>query len=118
MPTDNLSSDVEDILNALDEDSKEISRDKLEEELKKFLEYGVPIEQAKQTLIIKFGGNQPINLSQKSSERTLISELKPNTNNVNLLGHVISINPKEINVKGESRQIFFGIIAGDERLKP
>ena len=109
MPTDNLSSDVEDILNALDEDSKDISRDKLEEELKKFLEYGVPIEQAKQTLIIKFGGNQPIN----SSERTLISELKPNTNNVNLLGHVISINPKEINVKGESRKIFYGII-GDE----
>jgi len=113
MPTDNLTSHIEEILNALSEDSKEINHEKLEEELKKFLEYGVPIEQAKQTLITKFGGRTSFSTNSSSLERTLISNLKPNQPSVNLLCHVIAINPKEINVKGENRKIFYGIL-GDE----
>jgi len=58
MSVDNLKSHVEDILNVLSENSeKNASKDELEKELKKFMEYGVPIEQAKQTLIKKYGGN-------------------------------------------------------------
>jgi len=113
MPTDNLTSHIEEILNTLSEDSKEINHKKLEEELRKFLEYGVPIEQAKKTLITKFGGRTSFSPTASSSERTLISNLEPNQPRVNLLCHVIAINPKEINVKGENRKIFYGII-GDE----
>lgn len=113
MPTDDLTAHIKDILNALSEDSKEVSQNELEKELKKFLEYGVPIEQAKQTLITKFGGGASFNSTPSSSERTLISDLRPNERSVNLLCHVIAINPKEITVKGENRKIFYGIL-GDE----
>jgi len=111
---DNLESHIEDILNVLSEKSdKKVTRDELEEELNKFMEYGVPIEQAKQTLIKKFGGSIAFSSQPSSSERRLIADLGPNERSVTLLGHVIAINPKEITVKGENRQIFYGIL-GDE----
>jgi replication factor A1 len=43
----------------------------------------------------------------------LISDLQPIAQSVNLIGQVITLNPKEITVRGETRQIFYGII-GDE----
>ncbi len=114
MSDEDLKSHVEDILNALsDEKSSDVTKDELEEELKKFMEYGVPIDQAKQTLIKKFGGSVKFNSMPVSSERMLIADLGSNERSVNLLAHVISINPKEITVKGEKRNIFYGIL-GDE----
>jgi replication factor A1 len=112
--TEDLKSHVEDILNALSEKSeKEVTREELERELSKFMEYGVPIDQAKQTLIKKFGGVAVISSFGQSSERKLISDLEPNERSVNLLCRVIAVNPKEITVKGDTRKIFYGII-GDE----
>ena len=113
MTEDDLESHIEDILNALKDLEEDVSKEELEIELKKFMEYGVPIDQAKQTLIKKFGGSVKFNSSAISSERMLIANLEPNERSVNLLGHVIAINPKEITVKGENRQIFYGIL-GDE----
>jgi len=112
---EDLKSHVEDIINALDEDSKDnVSREELEAELEKFMEYGVPIEQAKQTLLKKFGGGAVFTgTGSSASERTMIADLKPNQSSVKLLGHVIAINPKDITVKGEPRKIFYGIL-GDE----
>ncbi len=106
---------IDDIINALSEDKKvEVSRKELEAELEKFMEYGVPIEQAKQTIVKKFGGTIVFtDSSGKSGERTLISDLKPNQSSVKILGHIIAINPKDITVKGEKRKIFYGIL-GDE----
>ncbi|KYK23357.1 hypothetical protein AYK24_01045 [Thermoplasmatales archaeon SG8-52-4] len=111
--TDDFKSHIDDIIKALSEKSEEVSREELESELSKFMEYGVPIEQAKQTLIKKFGGVAVITTSGQSSERTLISEIQPNERSVNLLGRIITVNPKEITVKGDIKKIFYGII-GDE----
>ena len=112
--TEDLKSHVDDIINALDDKSdKEVTREELENELNKFMEYGVPIEQAKQTLIKKFGGIAVLNQSSQSSSRKLISDLQPNERNVNILCRVVAVNPKEITVKGENRKIFYGIF-GDE----
>ena len=114
MVIDDLKTHIDDILNVLDDDSeKKVSRQNLETELKKFLEYGVPVDQAKQTLIKKFSGDTTFTSSPSSSERTLIKDLQPNAYSVNLLCRVITINPKEITVKGENKKIFYGII-GDE----
>jgi len=113
MNDDDLKSHIEDMINTLKNLDKKIDKDELEQELKKFMEYGVPINQAKQTIIKKYGGSVQFNSSESSSERRLIAELKANERSVNLLGHIIAINPKEISVKGENRQIFYGII-GDE----
>ena len=111
--TEDFKSHIDDIIKALSEKSEEVSREELESELSKFMEYGVPIEQAKQTLIKKFGGVAVLTKSGQSSERKLISELQPNERSVNLLGRIITINPKEITVKGDIKKIFYGII-GDE----
>ena len=101
MTEDDLESHIEDILNALKDLEEDVSKEELEKELKKFMEYGVPIDQAKQTLIKKFGGSVKFDSSATSSERMLIADLEPNERSVNLLGHVIAINPKEITVKGD-----------------
>jgi replication factor A1 len=111
---DDLDSHIEDILNALKDDSEvEVSRDDIEKELSKFMEYGVPIDQAKKTLIKKYGGQAESFSSQQSSERILISDLQPNERSVNLLCRIIAVNPKDITVKGEQRKIYYGIL-GDE----
>jgi replication factor A1 len=107
-----LSPHVDDVLNALSAVDKEISREEIEKELIRFIEYGVPIDQAKQTLIKKFGGVAVFSTG-KSSERKLISDLQPNQRNVNLLCKLITVNPKETTIKGEKRKIFYGIL-GDE----
>jgi replication factor A1 len=114
MAKDEHESHVEDILNILSEKSdKKISREEIEIEFDRFMEYGVPVDQAKQTLIKKYGGGSVVFTSESTTERTLISNLRPNQSSVKLLGHVIAINPKEITVRGENRKIFFGIL-GDE----
>ena len=107
---DDLSSYIEDILNALgDSSEKEVSREELEKELKKFIEYGVPLDHAKQTLIKKFGGNYV----PPSSERVLVTDLESGQYGVHILCRVIHISPKDITVKGENKKIFYGIL-GDE----
>lgn len=114
MDKEDLDSHIEDILNALKDDSEvEITRENIEKELIKFMEYGVPIDQAKQTLVKKYGGQAVFTPSEQSTERKLISDLQPNERSVNLLCRVIAVNPKEIIVKGDTRKIFYGIL-GDE----
>lgn len=114
MTEDDLDSHIDDILNALVNDSEiEVTREDLKKEFSKFMEYGVPIDQAKQTLIKKYGGHAVLSSSEQSSERKLISDLQPNERSVNLLCRVIAVNPKEITVKGDNRKIFYGIL-GDE----
>lgn len=109
MSIEDLQVHVDAILDVLSKDlEKMIDREEVEKELKKFLEYGVPLDQAKQTLIKKFGGSEVA-----SSERIIINKLQPDESSVNLLCRVITINPKEITVKGEQKNIFYGIF-GDE----
>ncbi len=113
MPIDDLSAHIEDILDVLSEESeKSVSKEELKKELKKFLEYGVPLTQAKQTLIKKFGNGKTVPI-QTVMERKVIADLQSNEPNVHLLCRVVTVNPKEITVKGENRTIFYGIL-GDE----
>jgi hypothetical protein len=57
MDEDGIAAQIDEILEALrDTPGKDLGRDVLEKELRKFLEYGVPFEHAKQTLVKKFGG--------------------------------------------------------------
>jgi replication factor A1 len=111
MAEDTIAQQIDDILEALRETSgKDVSREELEKELKKFLEYGVPPDHAKQTLVKKFGGGFK---QSSSSERTLVVDLQPNQQSVHVLCRIISVNPREIHAKGEARKIFYGIL-GDE----
>lgn len=111
MTEDTIEQQIDDILEILHETSgTEVSRDELEKELKKFLEYGVPADHAKQTLVKKFGGGFQQSFSSK---RSLVVDLQPNQQSVHVVCRIISVNPREIQVKGETRKIFYGIL-GDE----
>lgn len=111
MPTDDIAQQIDEILSALrDLTEKEVSRDELERELKKFLEYGVPPEHAKQTLVKKYSGGSSRPIALTTTERTLLVDLKPDQQSVHILGRVISVNPRDIQVKGEARKIYFGIL--------
>ncbi len=114
MSDEDIQPYIDDILEALSDSSEKVTREELEKELKKFLEYGVPLDHAKQTLIKKFGGSYV----SPSTERTLVVDLKPNQNSVNLLCRVITINPKDVTIKGEERRIFYGILADESGTIP
>jgi len=100
----NFNSDLDDVINALDEN---IDRSELKKKLDEYLSYGVPLDQAKNTLIKQYGGT-PIVPSKKK-----LKDVQVNERSLNLVCRVISVNPKEIEVKGEKRKIFYGFL-GDE----
>ena len=50
MIKENLAPHIEDIIKSINTESEKINEKELENELKKFIEYGVPIEQAKKTI--------------------------------------------------------------------
>ncbi|MEM0493171.1 MAG: hypothetical protein QXS02_04365 [Candidatus Thermoplasmatota archaeon] len=108
--TDDIQSYIDEILDILSEESdKTVDREEIEKEFKRFLEYGVPIDQTKQTLIKKFTATTP----STPAERTLIADLQSNTSNVHLLCRVISVNEKQVTARGEKKDILYGVI-GDE----
>ncbi|HEC81664.1 MAG TPA: DNA-binding protein [Thermoplasmatales archaeon] len=102
---DDVSSYIDDIVSIIGDDA-EVEREELEKEFRRFLEYGVPPDQAKRTLVKKFSDG-------KTVERKKLGEIKPNESNVNLLCRVVTVNPKEVKVRGELRRILYGLV-GDE----
>ncbi|MFH1101537.1 MAG: hypothetical protein V1726_05845 [Methanobacteriota archaeon] len=108
-----IESFIDEMLDTLSSDAeKKVNREELEKELRKFLEYGVPLEHARQTLLKKFGGDTKT-VTPVSSERVLIVDLQPGLPNVHLLCRVLNVNQREITARGEKRKIFYGIL-GDE----
>ena len=110
MPTEDLKTDVQEVMSILGDHAKDVTADDVEAELQRFIEYGVPLTQAKQAIIKKYGGPLFSNGSAALLKRTVISELEPNQRSVKLVAKIVSINPKDIIVKGEKRTIFYGIL--------
>ncbi len=109
MPIEDLKPHVEEILNVINE---EVDREEIRRELEKFLEYGVPIEQAKKTLLKKYGG--PVDYQ----ERKLLADLQPNEKNVHLLAQILTINKKQVNIKGKEREIYYGFLRDESGTIP
>ncbi len=106
---DNISSYVEDILLTIGEDA-EVDREEIEKEFRRFMEYGVPPDQAKSTLLKKFSGGK--------KTRELLSDIKPNESSVNILCRVITLNPKDVTIKGEKKRIFYGLLGDESAVVP
>ncbi len=94
---------VEEIKRALD---NEIDESNIIAELKKLLEYRVPISEAKRSLIKKYGG------SEKSKARKL-KDTQIGDRNIEITGQVLEITKKTVNVKNNEKTVFSGTI-GDE----
>jgi len=109
MATEDLKTHIEELLNILGD---KVTAEELEKEFRRFLEYGVPIEQAKKTLLKKHG------VSSNYQDRTLIVDLQPNEKNVHILAEVLSINKKHATVRGKTREIYYGLLRDESGTIP
>ncbi len=91
---------VEEIKRALD---NEIDKGSIIADLKKLLEYRVPIEEAKRSLIKKYGG------AEKSILRKL-QDMEIGDRNIEVNVQVLEINKKTINIKNAEKVIFSGVV--------
>lgn len=102
MPELELAPHVERIARALNTNDKE----ELEHELRKFLEYGVPIEQAVQTLLRQRGATV-------QREATKLADLQGSEPYVVVVAKVLSVNTKEVTANGEKKTILWGLVGDD-----
>lgn len=91
---------IEEIKRALD---NEIKDSNIIADLKKLLEYRVPIAEAKRSLIRKYGG------AGKSTARKL-KDVEIGERNLDVTAQIVEINKKTINIKNTEKVIFSGII--------
>lgn len=101
-----MDSVVDEIVRAV---GKEVSVEEVKKNLKKFIEYGVPVDQAKQAVIQKYGGKGVI----PSSNKKKLGDVEPYDKRLSLLGKIAAVEEREVEVKGEKRKIFRGLV-GDE----
>lgn len=104
--TEDIDAAVDEVINALDE---EASKEEVEENLKKFIEYGVPVDQAKQAVLKKFGASP----TAPSATEKKLGDVTPGDKRLRFTGKIVTVEQREVEVKGETRSIYKGII-GDE----
>jgi len=112
MKDEELAPHIEDIKRALGD---KVSTEKIEEELKKYFEYGVTPAEAKKGIVKKLGGD--INALFKSTPRK-IAEISSSDKNVDIKAKVLSINKKTVNVQGNDKEIYYGLLADDTMVRP
>lgn len=91
---------IEEIKRALDTETDDSS---IIADLKKLLEYRVPIEEAKRSLIKKYGG------AEKSIARKL-QDIQIGDRNIEVSVQVLEVTRKTINVKNVEKTIFSGVL--------
>ncbi|MEA3190594.1 MAG: hypothetical protein QOD77_1176 [Thermoplasmata archaeon] len=93
----------------------EVDEQDLRDELAKYLEYGVPIDQAVRT-IERHHGVQPAAAraaAPVSQERVPLASLPPASPFVNLKVRLLSVSTKAVTARGETKDIVWGLL-GDE----
>jgi replication factor A1 len=117
MPQPLTAPHLDELVRALGEKvGRDVTVPELEAELGRYLEFGVPPEQARSIILRKFGVNAPKGAAK--SVRKTLEEVAPNENFVNLLVRIVAINEKEITARGEKRMIQYGIIGDETRTRP
>jgi len=90
---------VDNIMDAVG--SKDTSlREKIKREFDSLIAYGVPPEQAKDTLMKKYA---------RSMEKK-IADLSGDESRVSLVARVASLNEREVTAKGEKKKVYFGFL--------
>ncbi len=87
-----------------------VSKDELEDELRKYLDYGVPPQEAIRTILRGHGENAP---AATANGPVKIAELPSDAPNVDTLGRLLTLNTRTVTARGEEKEIIWGLI-GDE----
>lgn len=104
-----IAPHVEDIARVLGD---KIEKEEIEKELENYVNrYKVPLEQAKMSIVNKYGGS--ISELREGLQKTL-NQLKGNESSVDLLCRVVSVNLKE----AEGKRYFYGILGDDTATIP
>lgn len=108
---EDMDSIVDEVMTSLGD---EVDRDQVKQKLQTFLDYGVPLDQAKQAVLKKFGaGSAPATLTPKK-----LAEVKPGDRRLQVTGKIVAIEKWEVEVRGEKRTIFRGLIGDDTEVLP
>jgi replication factor A1 len=77
--------------------------------------FGLSLPVAKRTIVKRHGGDTG-NFSAGFQRK--LAEIRPNEPNVDFIAKILSVNSKEITVKGEKKPIMFGFIGDDTTTLP
>jgi replication factor A1 len=111
-----MAPHVEDIARAL---GNKVKNSEIEKELREYIDvYRVKdVATAKRSIVKKHGGN-PSDLRMASGVTKTLAELTATETSVDFVARVLTVNPKEIEVDGEKRKLFFGIVADPTGSRP
>lgn len=98
--TENLAPHVNEIARAL---GNKMEPSAIEDELRRYLEYGVPLNQAKRDIVRMHGGSLTVGPKK-------LKDLQPEDRGVEVKARVMSVAPKDITVKGQPKTIFSGVL--------
>ena len=110
MLQEELAPHVADITRAL---QGKVQNDQIEAELARYLDYGVPLTQAKRDIVRNYGGRPgPASVAKK------LRDVAPSDGNVDFVARIVTVNPKEVTAQGEKRTIHFGLLGDETRVLP
>ncbi len=101
----------------------EVSEDDLRAEFEKYLEYGVPVDQAIKTILRHHGvqggpAAAPTGPNLDNQERVLLADVPGGVPYVNLLVRFVTLNTKSVMARGEEKQIYWGLLGDESGTKP
>ncbi len=102
-----LAPHIEDINRAL---KGKASTDEIEKEIQNFQNYGISLDNAKRAIVKKFNGD-PSLLSVSSEKK--INDIRGDEKGLDLKARIVSIQDKTIEVDGNEKTIFYGILGDD-----
>jgi replication factor A1 len=119
MPQSNTAPLLEEITRALgDKVGTDVTKEQLEVEIARYLEYGVPPEQAKRAILRHHGATATGAPAASSGERVTLDKIEPNLASVSLLVRVVHVENRQITVRGEPKEITTGILGDETMTRP
>jgi replication factor A1 len=109
-----IAPHIAEIKRALGAKAAELDDKDVADELRKYLDYGVPAEQAVRTILRHHGvQSAPRAQAPVSQERITIANLPATAPSVNLKVRVLTLNTKNVKARGEDKEVLWGLF-GDE----
>ncbi len=110
MPSeDEIASTIDELTRKL----QGVPEEKVRQELKRFLDHGVPLHQAKQDIQRTLSSGSTPRSEPATSVRRKVAEIDAQDQNVDVLAKIIHVNEREITARGEKKTIWSGLL-GDE----
>ena len=102
------------VIQEIKEALEDVEEDRIETELKKYMKYGIVLQEAKKAIIKKLGGG---GVTYPSQGEKKLKELKGNENNVDLQVKCLSSRESMKNTKNGTKTMVSGLVADDTMIR-